>query len=98
MDLLNDAYTYIIDRIEILGDGNLSGGSWAFNDFGLALRARNANNHQTTWGVLSSAIDALMDYMGRSGFQGICTFAIHDGEYQVGVGTLGTTNAAGALR
>ena len=24
MDLLNDAYTYIIDRIEIFGDGNLS--------------------------------------------------------------------------
>lgn len=98
MDLLNDAYTNIMDRIETLGDGNINGGSWAYNQVGLALRARNANNHQTTWAVLGAAIDALMDYMGTSGFEGACTFAIHDGDYQVGTGALEATNAAAAAR
>lgn len=98
MNLLNDAYTNIIDRIEALGDGNISGGSWAYNQVGLALRARNANNHQTTWAVLGAAIDALMDYMGASGFEGACTFAIHDGDHQVGTGALEATSAAGAAR
>lgn len=98
MNLLNDAYTNIMDRIETLGDDNISGGSWAYNQVGLALRARNANNHQTTWAVLGAAIDALMDYMGTSGFEGACTFAIHDGDYQVGTGALEATNAAAAAR
>ena len=91
MNVLNDAYTYIVDRIEMLGDGVISGGSWAYNQVGLALRATNANNHQTTWGVLSAAIDALMDYMGRTGFRGACTFGIHDGSNEVGIGALEAT-------
>lgn len=98
MDLLNDAHTNIMDRIEILGDGDISGGSCAYNQVGLALRARNANNHQTTWAVLGAAIDALMDYMGDSGFEGACTSAIHHGYYEVGPGALKATNAAGASR
>lgn len=97
MDLLNDLYTHIIDRIVILGDGIISGGSWAYNQAGLALRGRNANNHQTTWGVLAAAIDALMDYMGSTGFEGACTFVIHDGTHQVGTGTLDARSAAAAL-
>ncbi|MCJ1298236.1 hypothetical protein MMC08_001025 [Hypocenomyce scalaris] len=70
MDLPNDAYTNIIDHIEILGDGTIPGDTSAYNQVGLALRASNANDHQTTWGELDAAIDALMDYMGESGFEG----------------------------
>lgn len=46
------------------------------------------NNHQTTWGVLAAALEAVKYYMGVFGY-GEVGFGIWDGENQVGEGHLG---------
>lgn len=52
----------------------------------MELTTWNANNHQTTFGVLSSAVGALEDYMRKTGVWGTARFWIFDGGNQVGAG------------
>lgn len=52
------------------------------------MMAYNSNQHQTTWGVMGSAIVALRDYMSKNGWGG-ATFHIYDGANEVGAGALG---------
>lgn len=56
---------------------------------GLVLNVANANNHQTTWGVLGAALSALKDFVAESGGFTSATFEIFDGVNQVATGTLG---------
>ncbi|MCJ1303454.1 hypothetical protein MMC08_006264 [Hypocenomyce scalaris] len=52
------------------------------------ITAQNANNHQTTWGVLAAALGALSDYVTSQDLNGAATFGIFDGANQVGQGTV----------
>ncbi|KAA6415500.1 MAG: hypothetical protein FRX48_00215 [Lasallia pustulata] len=62
-----------------IGDGVISMGGIAWPGVGgVGFRTWNANNHQTTWGVLAAAVGALQDYMRRFGF-GAASFSIADG-------------------
>ena len=45
----------------------------------------NANNHQTTWGVLGAAVEALRECMRVNGW-GVGRFGIWDGGIEVGGG------------
>lgn len=54
--------------------------------------AKNANNHQLTWGVLKAAIDGLDDYFTSMGKWSDCEFDIYDGPNLVGQGILSRTS------
>lgn len=54
-----------------------------------SIDVRNANNHQCTYGVVHSAVTALMDYMLTENDYGLMDFEVWDGDNQVGVGSLG---------
>ena len=56
---------------------------------GLALEVANADNHQTTYGVLAAALVALWHYMTQTGDIGRATFDVYDGPNWVGVGWVG---------
>ena len=89
--LLRDAIDYSTYFIDSFGDGPISPGGW-YNAEGmnnLWLHTWNANNHQTTWGVLKAACSALLDYMTANNDYGSATFEIYDGANQVGEGTIG---------
>ena len=50
----------------------------------------NANNHQTTWGVLGAAVNALLGWVdGGAGGGAAAYFEIWDGVNEVGVGQMG---------
>ena len=87
--LLNTAYNTVVDIIQTRGDGLLSAGGvvWTGTD-GLTIEAANANNHQTSCGVMGAAIQALRDYMSSNGWGG-ATFNIYDGVNEVGAGVIG---------
>ena len=53
------------------------------------LTVANANNHQTTWGVLGAACSALADFISQRGAFSSLTFQIYDGANQVATGTAG---------
>ena len=55
---------------------------------GMDLNVWNANNHQTTWGLLGAAVAALRECMWVNGW-GVGTFGIWDGGTQVGAGEIG---------
>lgn len=54
----------------------------------MVLSIRNANNHQMTWPILSSAIWAVVDYMYKKDNFGTVVFDIFDGGNQVGQGSI----------
>ena len=87
--MLNLASKYVLDYMQLLGDGVIPGGmvKWVGED-DLLLFVKNAANHQVTWGVLGAALMALSDYMSKFGY-GLVSFAIFDGDSQVGQGTIG---------
>ena len=68
----------------ISNDGNFN---WAEAQ-GMVLHTWNTNNHQTTYGVLAAAIQALWGYMDGQEF-GTARFTIFDGGNEVGAGMLG---------
>lgn len=55
----------------------------------LALEVANANNHQTTYGVLAAALMALWHYMEATGDVERASFAVYDGRNLVGNGWVG---------
>lgn len=90
--LLVDAFTRVQTRIQQSGDGlmlsNNGAGLWQLTRNGLVLSIANANNHQTTWGVLGAAIFAIGDYMNENRSFGRIIFNIFDGTNQVGQGSI----------
>lgn len=90
--LLVDAFTRVQTRIQQSGDGlvlsNNGAGLWQVTRNGIVLSIANANNHQTTWGVLGAAIFAIGDYMNENRFFGRIIFNIFDGTHQVGQGSI----------
>ena len=86
-ELLDEAYSYVQGTISLLGDGLVPGWGMNWARHGFSVRAKNANNHQITMGVLGAAIDALRDYVVKEG-GGTLTFDIYDGENQVGIGSI----------
>lgn len=54
----------------------------------LTLTVANANNHQTTWGVLGAACSALKDFVAETSSFNSLTFTIFDGANQVASGSI----------
>lgn len=69
-------------------DGLLPGGLFRTESNNMILSIRNANNHQMTWHLLSSAILAVVDYMYSKNKFGTVVFDIFDGGNQVGQGSI----------
>lgn len=91
--MLNTASSSIAAFLSEMGDGVISKGGVAWPGVGdVGFLAWNTNNHQTTWGVLRSAVAALSDYMSRNGY-GAATFTIADGLNIVGKGYVGIGQA-----
>lgn len=86
--LLHEAFDVISHHLNTLGDGLLTGGRFIWIDVPLSIEVVNANNHQTTWGVLAEALLALDDYMKVNDDVGAAHFTIFDGGREVGTGTL----------
>ena len=85
---LTEAYDVVLEHISHVGDGVVLGGVFNFEVKDCALLSIwNANNHQTTWGVLRAAILVLADYMEKEGY-GEVIFNIYDGKNQVGSGRI----------
>ena len=89
MSLFSGALHFLSLRLEDHSDGLLPGGRfhWA-DDSGLELAVWNANNHQTTYGVLQAAVSALSDCMSSRGAWGTVRFWIFDGGREVGGGEI----------
>lgn len=88
-DMLDEAMAYIANNIDFSGDVVIPGAfNWLGDDY-LKLTVWNSNNHQTTWGVLRSALMALEDYMSQHVY-GLASFTIIDGAHEVGEGTIGS--------
>lgn len=86
--LLIHSSTSVMNRILQEGDGVLEHGT--FNQLGanaVSLQVWNANNHQTTYGVLSSALTVLHQWMSANQFVAT-SFNIYDGNNQVGTGAI----------
>lgn len=87
--LLHEASRVVSDHLNILGDGQLAGGTFTWVEEPLSIEVINANNHQTTWGVLGEALVALHDYMTVKNHVGAAEFTIFDGGTEVGSGAVG---------
>lgn len=90
--LLVDAFSRVHTRIQQSGDGlvpsNNGAGLWQLTRNGIVLSIANANNHQTTWGVLGAALSVIGDYMNKNHVFGTIFFHIFDGSNQVGQGSI----------
>lgn len=88
-EILHDAYGSLVSHLSQHGDSVIATGSFDWPVGGqVVLRIINANNHQTTWGVMASAIWALADWMHMNGIFAGGTFDIYDGPKQVGTGRI----------
>ena len=56
---------------------------------GLGVDVWSVNNHQTTFGVLGAAVEALLDCMRTRGEWGGARFEVYDGVEMVGEGWVG---------
>ncbi|KAI4130039.1 MAG: hypothetical protein LQ347_003532 [Umbilicaria vellea] len=86
--LVATAVASIATRLRVQGDGLLRGG--AFDYLGrnaAALHVVNANNHQTTYGVLVAALSAVQSWMQSNSWMS-CRFDIYDGPNMVGQGVI----------
>ncbi len=96
LGLLNQAYETALSRIALHGDNvvatslvyGMIGSIVYLSSSGMMLRIANANNHQTTWGVLGAAMKALRNFVGEHGGFDMADFVIYDGENQVAMGTM----------
>lgn len=90
LNLIDDAYTNVMGHLSFHGDSVIIDGMffWA-GEGGVNIHTFNDGNHQQTWGVLSSALYALGDFMFRIGTEaGACYFTITDGNHIVGRGVI----------
>ena len=69
-------------------NGLLQNGMFNFEGANSAsVQVWNANNHQTSYGVLADALSALNDWMGNHQYT-LASFGIYDGMNQVGNGVI----------
>lgn len=89
LDTLAEVFEIAQQHIEGNGDGVMAAGTFDRfpSDEGLEVSIINTNNHQVTWGVLESALEALADWMEQYGY-GSVVFQIYDGPNQVGRGSI----------
>ena len=86
--MLDEAFYLVTDQIYTHGDIPLRNGRFFSATEQTGVHVSNANNHQTTLGVLAAALNALSEYMSLTAF-GEATFTIHDGGNLVSEGTVG---------
>lgn len=86
--MLDEAFYLLTDLLYTHGDGPLMNGQYFSSLEQTGVHVLNANNHQTTRGVLAAALTALSEYMSLTAF-GEATFTIHDGGNLVGQGSVG---------
>lgn len=67
-------------------DRPIQGGQLLLEQYGINWFVKNQNNHQITWGVLGSAVEALTNFMVLYGF-GPVLIRIYDGINEVGQGS-----------
>ena len=89
--MLDQAHGDILQTIQKSQDGVIRDGLFdATGSNNLFLRVANANNHQTTYGVLGAALEAVHGFMSsKNRYYGKATFSIFDGTNQVGQGVIG---------
>lgn len=90
INLLTGAGKAAAAQIAGQGDRRVQNGRFMwFQHMGrdVVLQVTNANNHQVTYGVLSSALAGLQDYMWNCGYGGV-QFKLYDGSNQVGQGSI----------
>lgn len=92
--MLVTAVGTLLAHVQIRGDGvipALPGGGifqWLGGD-ALALEVANANNHQTTYGVLAAALLSLASYMVQTDDANRASFDVYDGPNRVASGWVG---------
>lgn len=86
--LVGTAVAAIAARLRVQGDGILRGGRFDYlGRNAAALHVVNANNHQTTLGVLGAAMSAVQSWMQSNSWMS-CSFDIYDGPNMVGQGII----------
>ena len=86
--LLANAVAGVLNRILQVGDGVIDHGTYTqVGANAVSLQVWNANNHQTTYGVLGAALSALLQWMHQNDFVAV-SFGIYDGNNQVGNGVV----------
>lgn len=86
--LLATAIADVVNSLHVQGDGLLHGGRFTYlGRNAVALYVANANNHQTTYGVLLAALTAVQTWMQSNSWMS-CAFDIYDGNNMVGEGTI----------
>lgn len=86
--LLATAIEDIVNSLHVQGDGLLHGGRFTYlGRNAVALYVANANNHQTTYGVLLAALTGVQTWMQSYGWMS-CAFDIYDGSNMVGEGRI----------
>ena len=86
--MLNNAYNSVEGYLYSFGDGLIARG--VFNFLGanaVQVQVQNANNHQITYGVLASALEALERWTAQNGCV-LGAFVIRDGPNVVGTGSI----------
>lgn len=87
-NLLANAIARVLNRMLQAGDSVIDHGM--FNQIGanaVSLQVWNANNHQTTYGVLGAALSAVHQWMNQNGYVAM-SFGIYDGNNLVGNGVV----------
>lgn len=86
--MLDGALHLIIYTMKISGDGAIDaqagGHVFRWLQGGIAVTVLNADNHQTTWGVLRAAIAAVTECMFNSLSEGAANFRVVDGGNVIG--------------
>lgn len=91
---LAQLFDYVNDLIRREGDGVIQNGLFRFSRYGVEWYTVNSNNHQTTRGVMRSAILTLIDFYGHNGQYGYAGFRIYDGLNEVGIGVVRPASAS----
>ena len=87
-NLLNAAYEFSQDYIQLMGDGVIPADGMNYTPVdGFRVMFANTNNHQITWGVYGAALAALRDFMMAHGF-GPAVFRVVDGANAVATGVV----------
>ena len=80
MDILQQAYAEILEYLQHVGDGLITEGIVdRVGPDGHLLYASIRPGRTMTWGILSGALKAIINYMG-SAHSGAAAFAIFDGD------------------
>ena len=89
--LLNECLNAVQSTIDSGNTGLIPSDGWfgPLGRRGLRMLVFSEDDYQTTYGVLHSALQALIDWMSSTGHAfGTGTFQIWDGEHQVGHGSI----------